>query len=114
MSRSRAKPYRANGRSAESADAASADAADAKCISQPDGSCIGTGCMHDMPEPRPMHPCSRCGKPIDNRYAFGDCTTCAVATNNEAMIPWRDTQREIARQRIAEMKMRLHENRLEG
>jgi ferredoxin-like protein FixX len=56
------------------------------------------------------HPCHRCGRAINDRYPqFTECTTCAVAVNTEAMIPWRTTQREIARQRIAETKMRLHE-----
>ena len=55
-------------------------------------------------------PCRICGRAIDDRYPqFTECTTCAVAVNTEAMIPWRTTQREIARQRIAEMKARLQE-----
>lgn len=61
------------------------------------------------------HPCRMCGRPIADRYPqFTECTACAVAVNTEAMIPWRTMQREIALQRIAEMKMRLHENTLEG
>lgn len=91
---------------------------DANCVSVPDGSCIGIGCMHDAPAPLcdiATHPCRMCGRPIADRYPqFTECTACAVAVNTEAMIPWRTMQREIALQRIAEMKMRLHENTLEG
>lgn len=56
------------------------------------------------------HPCTGCGKGIDDRYPqFTECTTCAVAVNTEAMIPWRTTQREIVRQRIIEMKLKMNE-----
>lgn len=63
--------------------------------------------MREVAEPR-THPCVRCGAPIDDRFpAFPDCTKCAITTNNEAIAPWREQQREVSRTRIAKMKEEL-------
>lgn len=52
------------------------------------------------------HACRRCGAPIANRYAFDDCTRCALDANarNPEVVAWRAAQIQASRERIAAMK----------
>lgn len=58
------------------------------------------------------HPCKRCGAPIANRFAFEDCTRCALTALNESpeIRAWRESKRAAALERIAAMKAKQEDS----
>lgn len=66
-----------------------------------------------LPPPQVVEPlretytCGSCAGPIDIRYpTFTICTACAMRINSEQVAPWREEQRQIARARIAALKLK--------